>query len=31
MGHVTIVGNDMETTRALAQLVKERMKVVAGV
>jgi 5-(carboxyamino)imidazole ribonucleotide synthase len=31
MGHVTIVGNDMETARALAQLVKERMKVVAGV
>jgi 5-(carboxyamino)imidazole ribonucleotide synthase len=31
MGHVTIVGNDMETARARAQQVKERMKVVAGV
>jgi hypothetical protein len=31
MGHVTIVGNDMEIARARAQQVKERMKVVAGV
>lgn len=30
MGHVTIVGNDMETARALAQQVKERIKVIAN-
>lgn len=29
MGHVTIVGNDMETARALAQQVKERIRVIA--